>query len=744
MKKLLPLLIFTFIFVLQLFFGVATSNAQVVGKAPAAPTPTPDPTASTWVSDPEVTFVGKAGARSGSFLDWTLQNYNWEAAPVGQSNNPSHNPLEVFSSTIMKIVISFMMLFILAAAFIIIITRGRNLTVKRFALRFIAVLLLVLFSFTILRFIYTLTDIIEGDFLLNHNTTCINKTTGKQYLYISQCNLLNIGFDYQSFNGYRLEDPKYDESVFVSLLLVKATAITYYVMTGILLIRKIILWFFIVVSPIFPILLFFSPVRNTAKIWIGEFFRWLLYAPLFAVLLSGLVKVWETFIPLSFNFSGAGSSSSVVYPTAVNILLGGPGQHLSLTNSVNYTDTFAQYIVALLMLWVVIILPFILLQIFLDYLSSFSFSESNMVKQLVAAGSGFVKPFAPAGLVTAPASSPPPSGAGVANKLPFTNKMAMQLPKSASIGQQASNIRVKEVNADIMKLSNLSLPTIRDIAKYETSMMSSNISRQQDINNARSTLEKIANPNLASTTAERTHFVNLRGKLAAEKLKGNALASSILTAANATTQNRSALMGSKATQGILSQTKLAHGVLPAVNRVQTVSIEDYEAVKKMWEDTYRRMDPPKTVDGKPMSREQWIKNDMDKVTMVTALLSSSDNQKAKEGMDMVAKILPFLLIGGFSQTEVVAYLKAKQEAAKSVLAEAESKKEDEDTLLDTKSKQEEKPKEMTMEATAEAEVPSEQLQDPLSDQEQQQTSEKSQEVGSPDTSLDGSKQSKAQ
>jgi hypothetical protein len=158
-------------------------------------------------------------------------------------------------------------------------------------------------------------------------------------------------------------------------------------MTGLLLVRKIILWFFIIVSPIFPLLLFFSPVRNTAKIWIGEFFRWLLYAPLFALFLRGLVVMWEDRIPLPFpqiaqNLPG----NEVVYPTAINILLGGPGQQLSLENSVNLTDTFALYVVALLMLWVVILLPFLLLQIFLDYINSLSFENNATFKNIMDRG----------------------------------------------------------------------------------------------------------------------------------------------------------------------------------------------------------------------------------------------------------------------------------------------------------------------------------------------------------------------
>src|SRR5581483_3579306 len=139
--------------------------------------------------------------------------------------------------------------------------------------------------------------------------------------------LLYLGFGYNHFLGLRKIGPDYEESAFITLLLVRLTAFTYYVMTGILLIRKVILWFFLIVSPIFPLLLFYNPLRNSAKLWVGEFFRWLLYAPLFAVFLHGLVAMWRSAdfskgmygIPLAFDFSQVGQSEQ--YLTSINILL---------------------------------------------------------------------------------------------------------------------------------------------------------------------------------------------------------------------------------------------------------------------------------------------------------------------------------------------------------------------------------------------------------------------------------------
>ena len=83
---------------------------------------------------------------------------------------------------------------------------------------------------------------------------------------------------------------------------------------------------------------------------------------------------------------------------------------------------------------------------------------------------------------------------------------------------------------------------------------------------------------------------------------------------------------------------------------------------------------------------------------------SNNDQIIKQGMDMVAKILPFLLIGGFSHDEVIAYLKAKLEAARGVLNNIEENKNEEDTLVSAKHEKTQKPKEMEMKEEAEKDL----------------------------------------
>ncbi|MCL5970028.1 MAG: hypothetical protein M1450_00800 [Patescibacteria group bacterium] len=962
MRKLLPAFlkkIFPFLLLFILFF--------LFSKAAFAQTQTPD-TSGVWVPDSEVTFVGKAGARAGSFLDWALADYKWTTGSANLSN---------FWIIIRNIVYALCLLFVLGTAFAMIITRGKSVTLKQFIPRFIFIVFLVTFSFALVQFFYQITDIIQGFFLKNSSGALI-----------SQKDLLYIGFDYKDFSGLKRLGSEFEESAFISLLLVKITAVTYYVMVGTLIIRKIILWFFIAISPLFPLLLLYYPLRNTGKIWLGEFFRWLLYAPLFAIFLSGLVSLWAASspktpgIPLDFSHI---QDPGIIYPTAINILLGGPGQLLSLNNSVNINDTFALYVVSLLMLWVVILLPWILLKIFLDYFKTLSFADNNLVKQMISQGSGlFVKNSVP------PVPPPKPltpsfHPTGIAKSLPFADKTYKTVSKmfEASEPMSLSTSNFSQTNSEILRLTDLLIPTIRDIVRLETSSLSSDIGKHQDVARVHEILERISNPNSINVPMERERYSKVKEKLLQEKQNGNPLAASILSAAQNVTKTttseenvefeevlrkiarpetlqnvqdiqvfrgikekllqekqngnplatsvlsavasieeedsvsamrdvlrvnevlkkisnpqileeserqkytrikedleREGLSGnplattilraaSESASGNISLKKLEElknqiiqeqknplissvisslntvtsqdsiielykvlekiaypekvpssekevytnmretlgkerekgnplasitltvinnigeinipslgkiqneilerkvkgdplagkifsaeenvlkrssqkevegvkeklnearkkadplastilsamlkstpsmdfgksnaSLFPVANRVQSVNIDDYETVKKMWQENYLKLDVPRKPLATEKDREDWIRQDIEKINRTISLLTSSDNQKIKEGMKAVSQILPFLLIGGFSQTEVLAYLKAKMEAGKSVLSDLEKNQEEEDTMILT-GKKEGKPKEMTMEAQDEKTV----------------------------------------
>lgn len=563
MKKLLPF-VFAFIFG---FLSLVLPGSTYAGSSPATQlqpgsTGSAQPNAGAlWVIDPEVTFIGKNAARAGLFLDWTLKNYNWVCVNkvTDRQCDDTNNPIaRYWSLIVLYIVVPLLFIVILATSIVIIITRGKSLTIMKFIPRFIAVVLLIVFSYSLLQFLYQFTDLIQGFFLRsNINNPCPPDC-------ISQKDLLYVGWDYRTFIGLRLLGDQYAESAFISLLLTKLTALTYFVMVFLLLVRKIILWFFIIVSPIFPILLLYYPVRNTAKIWIGEFFRWLLYAPLFAIFLNGLVFLWKNSIPLVFVNTNRDNPSQIVFPTAVNILLGGPREFVTPTNSVNLIETFALYVVSLIMLWIVILLPWILLQIFLDYASNFAPGDTAVMKTLVNMATTNKTPPSGGGVGKSP------GGAGVA--LPFAKKFS--IPKDlqpgptgaakelkvenlkATFAQPATiptaNVNSATVNAEVLNAANVRVPSLRDIAKFDAALTSRDQSKQQEASRIAQVLEKIANPANISNSSDRDKYVEIHDKISQNNDNGNLVANSLLNAASVTAR-RNAQISTQQTRDTLKQ-----------------------------------------------------------------------------------------------------------------------------------------------------------------------------------------------
>jgi hypothetical protein len=136
--------------------------------------------------------------------------------------------------------------------------------------------------------------------------------------------------------------------------------------------------------------------------------------------------------------------------------------------------------------------------------------------------------------------------------------------------------------------------------------------------------------------------------------------------------------------------------LPKVNQTQQVSIEEYEDVKKMWVENYQKMETPVGPNGAPVDKHTFIQDDINNITETINLLSSEDQANVDKGMERVANILPFLLLGGFSKTEVISYLKAKMEAAKTVITAVDTKTEEDDTMVDRQEGAKEGHAEMSM------------------------------------------------
>ena len=96
----------------------------------------------------------------------------------------------------------------------------------------------------------------------------------------------------------------------------------------------------------------------------------------------------------------------------------------------------------------------------------------------------------------------------------------------------------------------------------------------------------------------------------------------------------------------------------------TVSIEDYEEVKKMWTQQYEKGEVP--VSENLSSREEWLEQDIVFITNTLNELMSADPTLKAQGVDDLGYILPIFLINNMKGEELAVYLKAKLEAAKHV------------------------------------------------------------------------------
>ncbi len=168
-----------------------------------------------------------------------------------------------------------------------------------------------------------------------------------------------------------------------------------------------------------------------------------------------------------------------------------------------------------------------------------------------------------------------------------------------------------------------------------------------------SLLEKLAHPENITNPAERDQYMAINQKLENEEKKDNKLAKALRKTVFALAKPK--------------ENGLPMVELPKENEVQTVNLDDYENVKKMWLQMYLHGVVPKTFDEPNRTREEWIKDDLTVMYQTINLLISGNKDQIQQGMSFVYKIIPFLLIGGFSQAEVVAYLKAKQTAAEEAI-----------------------------------------------------------------------------
>jgi uncharacterized membrane protein YgcG len=472
-----------------------------------------DPNLNFWVEDPDVTALGKGGERSRQFLLWTLTHNSIDSHPVIN---------EVWQLS--ESVALFLVLIVVIIMGIGIILGQRNnfnlrIQVWPLVIRVAMLLLFIIFSSAIVHVIIQLADVMMEFFI---RTLGVRELFNIFFVDAQNGTVIQASETaYREFIGCSNWNASNFEMVRTSKFLVQFTNMTYYFFGIMLILRKVVLWFLLIVSPFLAILAPFTFIRNTGWIWIGVFFQWIFYGPLMSLFLGALAKIWNNpdHIPFVFDFSRTHSMTEAVYPTSINILYGGPAQTLGIWNTSNYVDTFAEYVISLIMLWTVLILPWWLLRIFRDYCCDGIYAMKNILMSMYdqqRQGPG------PKPGPTPTISPRPTSTAGLEMQIPQMNaaRMRIQIPNIREIRTIKTEEIVKTVE---MKASN-----IREIANIETNK----VTRENVVRN----INQIQNPMKAQNSEDRQKLTDLRDEIRRRASRGDQSAQRLNSVANSSQQ----------------------------------------------------------------------------------------------------------------------------------------------------------------------------------------------------------------
>ncbi|MCX7997049.1 MAG: hypothetical protein N2691_04860 [Patescibacteria group bacterium] len=474
-----------------------------------------------WIEDPKITAQGKANERARQFIYWAINNRAIDDHPVLR---------EIWGITSS---VAFFFVILVAAIFGLgfIMSRRANFTLNLelwpTLIKIGIMLLYIALSASVVLLLIQLSEILMRFF--------IDNLGGRDLFNIYFSNTGSLGSserNYTDFVGCRDLNLRVQESINTKLFLYDLTNMTYYIMGTMIILRKILLWFLLFVAPFLALLMPFVFIRNIGWIWIGVFFQWLMYGPLFALFLGALAKIWKAGIPFTFDFSrviptrdfanAANPLIGYTYPTAINILYGGPAQigdrRLSAINSGSYVDTFTEYVITLIMLWAVTFFPWWLLRIFRDYCCDGIYAMKNVLFEMyneIRESNNPVK------------KGPTPT---------FDLKHVLKVPTDTKLDTKfnvklASMEHIRNTStADITKSLNIQVTKLTDIARIEADQTRKSAVQKN--------LAALANPAQVSTTAEKQQFMNMRTELFNRAIKQDSVARRLLSSTSNSSYER--------------------------------------------------------------------------------------------------------------------------------------------------------------------------------------------------------------
>ncbi len=450
-----------------------------------------------WIDDPKITAQGKADERARQFIYWAINRNSIDDHPALMSIWNEARWISYFMLILVAAIMGVGMIVGQRANF------AQKVPIWPSIFKLLTLLLYITFSAALVITIVNLSDLLMKFFI---------ESLGGKDLFNIYYAAVDREESYINWTGCRDLNFRVQEGVDAEMFLLKLTNVTYYVMGSMIILRKILLWFLMFVSPFLALLMPFIFIRNIGWIWIGVFFQWVFYGPLFALFLGATATIWKHGIPFNFVFKGrAGTPAGYVYPTGINILYGGPAQSLHGLNNGNYIDTFVEYIITLLMLWAVTFFPWWLLRIFRDYCCEGIIAMKNILLSMYDQMRG--GPPIPPG--------PTPTPATIATSLKIPREIEIPLKIKLETTEEIK----RATTAQIAQSLNISAQHLTDIARFET-----NKQVQQNINK---NINYLRNPVQAENFSDRQKYMSLRTELFNRAVKDDVAAKQIISAVTA-------------------------------------------------------------------------------------------------------------------------------------------------------------------------------------------------------------------
>jgi hypothetical protein len=144
------------------------------------------------------------------------------------------------------------------------------------------------------------------------------------------------------------------ESAIFAFVMVMLTGVAYFILSLIFVLRIIILWALLILSPALILLAIFRATRGWFMNWLAIYGRWLLIGPLTALGIAVIVNIWKMAggTPITNEYVGETFAENL---TNISFVLPGGGE-----NTLSTTGQMMEYIVFLMMLYIPIFFAFVL------------------------------------------------------------------------------------------------------------------------------------------------------------------------------------------------------------------------------------------------------------------------------------------------------------------------------------------------------------------------------------------------